>query len=85
VPTRLSTKGQLIIPKAIRDRHGWTSGIELEIKDHGDAVVIRRARPGPETTLEDLVGCAGYNGPARSLDEMAAAIERGVRERRRPR
>ena len=33
--TRLSTKGQLIIPKEIRERHGWGPGSELEIEDHG--------------------------------------------------
>ena len=81
-PTRLSTKGQLIIPKEIRERHGWTPGIELLVEDRGDSVVLRRTESFPETTLEDLVGCAGYTGPARSLEEMAAAIARGARESR---
>ena len=81
-PTRLSTKGQLIIPKEIRERHGWTPGMELMVEDRGDSVVLRRAEHLPETTLDDLVGCAGYEGPARSLEEMEAAIARGARERR---
>jgi len=80
--TRLSTKGQLIIPKDIRERHGWTPGIELLVEDHGDSVVLRRAEDIPETTLEDLVGCAGYKGPTRSLAEMEAGIAEGARERR---
>jgi AbrB family looped-hinge helix DNA binding protein len=81
-PTRLSTKGQLIIPKEIRVRHGWTAGTELLVEDHGELVVLRRAEDLPATTLEDLVGCAGYKGPARSLADMEAAIARGARERR---
>ena len=81
-PTRLSTKGQLIIPKDVRERHGWTPGMELIVEDHGDSVVLRRAGDLPETTLEDIVGCAGYTGPARSLEEMDAAIARGAREHR---
>jgi hypothetical protein len=36
----------------------------------------------PVTTLEDLIGCAGYSGPSRSLEEMEAGIARGARERR---
>jgi AbrB family looped-hinge helix DNA binding protein len=80
--TRLSTKGQLIIPKAIRERHGWSPGSELALEDHGDAVVIRSVKHGPETTFEELVGCIGYRGPARSLEDMEAAIARGARERR---
>jgi AbrB family looped-hinge helix DNA binding protein len=81
-PTRLSTKGQLIIPKGIRTRHGWAPGTELIVEDHGDSVVLRRAETLPETTLEDLIGCAGYQGPTRSLEEMDAAIARGARDRR---
>jgi AbrB family looped-hinge helix DNA binding protein len=80
--TRLSTKGQLIIPKEIRERHGWTAGMELTVEDHGNSVVLRRAEDLPVTTLEDLVGCAGYRGPSRSLKEMEDAIARGARERR---
>jgi AbrB family looped-hinge helix DNA binding protein len=80
--TRLSTKGQLIIPKEIRERHGWTSGTELLIEDLGNSVVLRRVEDLPPTTLEDLVGCAGYTGPPRSLTEMEAAIVKGARERR---
>ncbi|HEV3456316.1 MAG TPA: AbrB/MazE/SpoVT family DNA-binding domain-containing protein [Thermoanaerobaculia bacterium] len=80
--TRLSTKGQLIIPKAIRERHGWSPGSELALEDRGDAVLIRSARPEPETTFEELVGCTGYRGPARSLGDMEHAIARGARERR---
>jgi AbrB family looped-hinge helix DNA binding protein len=81
-PTRLSTKGQLIIPKEIRERHGWTAGTELLVEDRGDQVVLRQARDLPVTTLEDLAGCIDYTGPARSLEDMEAAIARGARERR---
>lgn len=77
--TRLSTKGQLIIPKEIRERHGWGPGVELEIEERGDSVVLRRTMDVPETTLEELVGCTGYRGPAHSLEEMEAGIARGAR------
>jgi len=80
--TRLSTKGQLIIPKEIRERHGWTAGVELLVEDRGDSVILRRVDDLPETTLDDLVGCTGYKGPTRSLEEMEAAIAQGARERR---
>ncbi len=33
---KLSTKGQLIIPGPIRQRHGWNAGAELVIEDRGD-------------------------------------------------
>ena len=80
--SRLSTKGQLIIPKEIRDRHGWRSGVELEIEERDECVIVRLADAAPETTLEDLIGCTGYQGPRRSLGDMEAAIARGARESR---
>lgn len=80
--TKLSTKGQLILPKPIRDRHGWCSGVRLLVEDRGDCVVLRTADTIPETTLDELVGCTGYAGPRRSLEEMEAAIARGARESR---
>jgi AbrB family looped-hinge helix DNA binding protein len=81
--TRLSTKGQLIIPKQVRRRHGWRAGTEILVEDRGDCVVLRAPEGLAATTLDDLVGCTGYHGPARSLEEMEAGIARGAREDRR--
>ncbi len=80
--SRLSTKGQLIIPKQVRDRHGWRSGTELEIEDGDECVVLRLADAAPDTTLDELFGCTGYQGPRRSLEDMEAAIVKGARESR---
>ncbi len=80
--THFSTKGQLIIPKKIRDRHGWQAGSEVIVEDRGDCVVVRSAEAIPETRLDQLVGRTGYAGPRRSLAELEAAIARGAREAR---
>lgn len=79
--TRLSTKGQLIIPKEIRDRFGWEPGLEVTLEEGDGFLVLRPVADLPETRLEDLVGCAGYHGPRRSLAEMEAAVARAARER----
>lgn len=81
--SRLSTRGQLIIPKALRDRHGWVPGTVLVVEDRVDGVFVRLAKSLPPTELEDLVGSTGYRGPARSLDDMEAAPARGVRRQHR--
>ena len=80
--TTVSTKGQVVIPKDIRDRLGWEPGTTLELEDLGDRIVLRERRKVPRTTVDDLLGCLPYEGPARSLEEMDEAIARGVRERR---
>jgi AbrB family looped-hinge helix DNA binding protein len=80
--TRLSTKGQLIIPKEIRDRHGWEPGVTLKIEDRGDHIEVRLAEQDfQETTLEELVGCLHYEGPAHSVEDMNAAIAEAARTR----
>lgn len=79
--TRLSTKGHLILPKELRDRHGWEAGTVLEIVERGDAVLIRPIETVPKTRLEEIVGCTGYRGPARTLDEMNEVIELEARRR----
>lgn len=79
---RLSTKGQIVVPKEIRERHGWSAGAELVFQDLGDRVVLREVQELPETCLEDLIGCAGYRGPAKTLEEMEEGIAMGARRSR---
>jgi AbrB family looped-hinge helix DNA binding protein len=78
--TRLSSKGQVVIPKAVRDRHGWQPGVQLEVEDRGDAVVLRlAAKPFRPTTFEEARGCLKYKGPPLTVEDMDAAIEREAR------
>ena len=74
--TKLSSKGQIIIPKAVREAHGWTEGTEFTVEDIKDGIVIRpeRTSPFPRTTLDDVIGCVNYKGPRRSVDEMHEGI-----------
>jgi AbrB family looped-hinge helix DNA binding protein len=77
--TRLSSKGQVIIPKAVRDRHGWRPGVELEVEDRGDAVVLRLATPVRPTSVDEVYGCLNYEGPPVTIEDMDKAIERETR------
>jgi AbrB family looped-hinge helix DNA binding protein len=79
--TRLSSKGQLIIPKEVRDRHGWVAGTELEVVEKGSVVELRPCRAFPPTRLEDVVGIARYKGPPLTLEDMDRAVEEAVLER----
>ncbi|MFZ1326134.1 MAG: AbrB/MazE/SpoVT family DNA-binding domain-containing protein [Candidatus Contendobacter sp.] len=77
--TRLSSKGQVIIPKAIRASHRWESGLELVVIDTGDGVLLKPKAPFEETLLEDAAGCLKRPQKALSQDEIAQAICNGVR------
>ena len=80
--TRLSSKGQIILPKAVRDLHHWAPGTEYSVEDSGDGVLLRPIRPGRPTRLDDLVGCLAVQGAARTLAEMDAAIDAELQDRR---
>ena len=75
--TKLSTKGQIVLPKEIRDALGLASGTELEIEIKDGTVLLRPIR---NTSVDDLHGILPWSGPAKSLEEMEEAIARGARE-----
>ena len=79
--TRLSSKGQIILPKSVRDAHHWGPGVEFEIEDRAEGVLLRPRKRFAATQLNEVIGCTGYRGPAKSLEEMDAAIAQGVSER----
>ena len=39
--TKLSSKGQVIIPKHIRDLHNWNAGLELEVIELDDGIMLK--------------------------------------------
>lgn len=80
--TRLSSKGQIILPKALRDERHWKPGTEFAIIGTADGVLLKPLKPFPPTKLRDVIGCAGYRGPARSIEEMDDAIRKGARRSR---
>ena len=41
--TRVTSKGQVTIPKHIRERKGIAAGTRLEVAERGDEIVFRRA------------------------------------------
>ena len=41
--TVVSTKGQVILPKTIRDSKGWGAGKELIVEETRNGVVLRNA------------------------------------------
>ncbi len=71
---RLSTKGQFILPKAIRDRHHWKAGTEFVIIDRGAELVIKPAKVFPPTELEPLDTKQVYQGRPLSPEEMEKAV-----------
>lgn len=83
--TVLSSKGQIIIPKPIREAHHWEPGQRLEVVDSGDGILLKPAAPFPETTLAEVAACLLYSGKPKTLADMEKAIEKGAQETARDR
>lgn len=79
----ISTKGQLIVPKAIRDQLHWEPGTRLIVEHTADGVLLKSPPVFAPTSVEALFGLLQYSGPALSVDDMDAAIAREAERRAR--
>lgn len=50
---QVSTKGQILIPKAIRDKYGVKPGTKVQILEESDSLIIR---PAPEDPIAEACG-----------------------------
>jgi AbrB family looped-hinge helix DNA binding protein len=80
--TRLSSKGQVILPKAIRESRRWRPGTEFVVEDAADGVILRPTKPMPPSRLDEVARCLNYKGKPKSLRQMESAIAAETRARR---
>lgn len=72
--TTVSTKGQVILPKAIRQQRRWEAGTRLVVEDTPDGVLLRLAPLFPETKPAEVFASLRYSGAPKSVAEMDAGI-----------
>jgi AbrB family looped-hinge helix DNA binding protein len=70
---RLGPKGQVVIPKAIRDRLGMRPGDLVVVERDGEAARVSKA-----VTVDDLVGSL----PESHVDPLEVLLEERDRDRR---
>ena len=71
---RISTKGQIVLPKALRERRGWGAGVELVVEDRPEGVVLRSAAKEAPSRMEDVFGSLGPFERVVSIEEMNQAV-----------
>jgi AbrB family looped-hinge helix DNA binding protein len=79
--TRLSTKGQVILPKTVRDSRAWLPGTRFAVEETPEGVLLRPLSWFPETRLEDVVGCLKYTGRPKTISQMKQGIVRQIKKR----
>jgi len=67
--TTMTRKGQVTIPKAIRDRLGLvpSSRLEFHLLQDGRTALVAEGTPPPKLNFDRLIGCAG---PRMTTDEV---------------
>lgn len=81
--TTVSTKGQVILPKAIRQQRHWDAGTKLVVENTPEGVLLKAAPLFPETHPEDVFGSLAYKGTPKSLEEMDAGVAAEAKRRAR--
>lgn len=79
--TRLSSKGQVIIPKSIRDAHRWQAGQELIVLDVEEGLLLKAKKTFKETSVDKVAGCLSGVEKPKSLQDMKAGVRKGLKER----
>jgi AbrB family looped-hinge helix DNA binding protein len=78
--TRMSAKGQVVIPKEVRDALGLTPGQTLEVVRTGSGVLLRPAFAKSGESFAAITarirGRNSYAGPAVTIEDMAESIGR---------
>ncbi len=79
--TKISSKGQVVLPKAVRDKRHWKPGTLLTVEERPDGVLLKPVEKKKKFTVADWRGMLKHKGPAPTIEEMNAAIEEEVRRR----
>ena len=78
----ISTRGQVILPKAMRDQLGRQAGTRLAVERTADGMVLKLlTEVFPPTRPEDVFGCLPYAGKPKTMAKMDAGITAEARRR----
>jgi AbrB family looped-hinge helix DNA binding protein len=79
--TKLSSKGQVVLPKSVREAHGWAAGTEFVVELTPDGVRLRTRAPFPRTELAAVFGSVRSPDRPRTVGELDEGIRRTVAKR----
>ena len=74
----LSNKRHIIIPTDILEAYHLQAGQNTILKITAQGILLKLQDSTAKTSLDDLIGCTGYQGKPKTLAEMDAAIEKGI-------
>ena len=78
--TKLSSKGQVIIPKHIRESYHWDAGLELQVIEFDGGILLKPKVPFVQTTIDEVAGCLPYTGPAKTDNDIETAMKQAAKK-----
>ena len=71
----LSTTGQVVIPKEIRDALHWETGAELSLTAVGNGILLKATPKKRGKRLEDLICMLQHDGPPIPIKELCKPVD----------
>jgi AbrB family looped-hinge helix DNA binding protein len=71
-----SSKGQVVIPKNVRDEMGFQAGAKVEMVKLADGVILKAVERPKKRPISELSGMLApyYKGPPLSVEDMHEGI-----------
>jgi AbrB family looped-hinge helix DNA binding protein len=84
--TTMSGKGQVVIPKDVRDALGFVAGQKLDVIPSGDGVFLRPAARKTGRSAEEIFArlreiAPPWEGPPATIEDMDRAVDAMMRAR----
>jgi AbrB family looped-hinge helix DNA binding protein len=81
--TVISTKGQVILPKAMREALSLRPGMKLVVEKTPEGILLKPAPLFAPSRFEEVFGMLKHEGPAKTVEQMDEGIAAAVTERDR--
>ncbi|MGB2714744.1 MAG: AbrB/MazE/SpoVT family DNA-binding domain-containing protein [Vicinamibacterales bacterium] len=79
--TTVSSKGQIVIPRRLREKHRLTSGVRLQISETDEGLVLSAVKGARASARQP--GWRALRGSAKGTDALKQHLEEHRREAKR--
>lgn len=79
--TTLSSRGQIVIPKVLRESKRWHVGTTFVVEEIPQGILLKPVTTFVPSELESVMGCTAYCGPALSQDDIDRALDADAAQR----
>ena len=78
--TRMSSRGQVVIPEEIRTQYGWNSGMSFVVIGHAEAIILQPVETPDMSQFAALLSAS--REAARNAGLTSGDIKRAIRNTR---